>query len=659
VCGIVGFLGRSERTPLERMTDVLSHRGPDGRGTFYSALGNGGPAVGLGHRRLSVIDLSDAGRQPMATADGRYWITFNGEIYNYRELRQELAAAGVHFASKTDTEALLYGYARWGSGVLQRLNGIFAFAIWDAVERELFLARDHTGIKPLYYTRSDGVFLFASEVKALFQFPGVRRALDRRGLHEYLSFLWVPDPRTVFEGVFKLPAGHWASVKDGQLSLQQWWDCTRLEVDATRPAQVWIDEVRSLLEAAVHRQLVSDVPLGAFLSGGVDSSAVVALMARRRGRPSTYTVGFTREDLRYEIVDDDLRFAQLVARRFETDSHEIILRPDVMQVLPRVIWHMDEPVADPAAISAYLICREAKQTLTVMLNGQGADEIFGGYPRHQAVRYAEYYNRLPGPVRRSLVPALLGSLRAAGPGRLTTLVRNAKKLTRSAGLGFHERYLGYLTHFHHDQKLELYTPELRQELAGVDANEVLLGHLGRAQGRSPLWQMGYLDLKTFLPSLNLTYTDKMSMAHGVEVRVPFLDPHLVEAAFRMPDSLKIRGGQSKYVLKSACRGLLPEPVLARRKAGFTAPIRGWLQRDLRSLVDELLSPETITRRGLFSPSAVRQLVREHRDGREDNAWKVFQLVTLELWSRTFLDGTGDAPLEIAPSLATRAGSGAR
>jgi asparagine synthase (glutamine-hydrolysing) len=304
---------------------------------------------------------------------------------------------------------------------------------------------------------------------------------------------------------------------------------------------------------------------------------------------------------------------------------------------------MDEPVADPAAISAYLICREARQSLTVMLNGQGADEIFGGYPRHRAVRYAEYYNQLPSPLRRHVVPRLLGGMRAAGPGRLTTAVRNAKKLTGSAELPFQERYLGYLTHFQRAQKLEIYEPELRRELANADADEAHRAHLARAGGRDPLWQMCYLDLKTFLPSLNLTYTDKMAMAHGIEVRVPFLDPPLVEAAFRMADDLKIRGRQTKYVLKQACAGLLPESVLARRKAGFTAPIRGWLHKDLRGLVDDWLSCQAVARRGFFSPPAVERLVREHREGREDNAWKIYQLLTLELWARTFLDADGSSP----------------
>lgn len=646
MCGIAGFLGRGDQRTLDCMTDILRHRGPDGRDTFYCPASGSTPAVGLGHRRLSIIDLSDAGRQPMATADGRYWLTYNGEIYNHLDLRRELEADGVAFRSRTDSEALLYGYARWGPDLLPRLNGIFAFAIWDALTKELFVARDHMGIKPLYYTRVNGSFLFASEIKALFRYPGVRREIDRLGLHQFLSFLWVPDPRTAFADIHKLPAGHWARVKDGALTIREWWDCAGQEVDPGRPVADCADEVRSLLKAAVERQLMSDVPLGAFLSGGVDSSAVVALMSARQARPSTYTVGFTRQDLSYEIVDDDLRYARQVAKAFGTDSHEIILRPDVIATLPRVVWHMDEPVADPAAISAYLICREARRTLTVMLNGQGADEIFGGYPRHKAVRYADYYNRLPGAVRHNLMPRLLGSLKAAGPGHLTTAVRNARKLTRSAGLPFQERYLGYLTHFHHDQKLELYDADLREELSRVDANETHLAHLARVAGRDPLWRMCYLDLKTFLPSLNLTYTDKMSMAHGIEVRVPFLDPPLVEAAFRMPDDLKIHGRQGKYVLKRACAGLLPEPVLTRPKSGFTAPIRGWLQRELRPLVDEWLSPETIARRGLLSPVAVQSLVQEHRDGREDNAWKIYQLITLELWARTFIDSDGAAPRTI-------------
>jgi len=560
MCGITGFVGSKndvavDRATLERMTEILRHRGPDDGDTWYAPAAGDIPTVALGHRRLSIIDLSVAGRQPMATADGRYRIVYNGEVYNFAELREQLVQAGCRFRSRTDSEVVLYGYAVWGPAVLDRLNGMFALAIWDAQRGELFLARDRLGIKPVYYAWCGDTFLFASEIKSLLQYPGLTRRMNLESLHQYLSFLWVPDPNTMFDGVFKLPPGHWARLPraadlssrglpqgERRLEVHQWWDCA--DIDSPRPTahrkseQALAEVVRDRLRTSVHRRLVADVPLGAFLSGGIDSSAVVAFMKSEQARPSTYTVGFTPEDLSYEIVDDDVRYARMLADQLDIDYHEIILHPEVIEVLPKVVWHMDEPVADPAAISTYLICRAARERLTVMLNGQGGDEVFGGYPRHLAVKYAELYNYLPRGLRKHVVPGLLGPLHAAGAGRRSTLIRNLKKFTRSSALPFHDRYLGYLTHFHADEKLDLYNDNLREALGHVDAYAVHRGYFERVRGRDPVAQMCYLDIKTFLPSLNLTYTDKMSMAHSVEVRVPFLDHELVETGLGIPDVLE-------------------------------------------------------------------------------------------------------------------------
>jgi asparagine synthase (glutamine-hydrolysing) len=644
MCGITGFAGRGDQVVLDRMTDILEHRGPDARGTWLKNESPPDLTVGLGFRRLSIIDLSSAGNQPMCTADGRFWIVFNGEIYNFAELRRELEAAGCQFRSRTDTEALLYGYAVWGEAVLKRLNGIFAFAVWDTKEKELFAARDRLGIKPFYYTQHDGTFLFASEIKSLLQYPGLPRRISPAGLDQFLSFLWVPDPNTMLEGIHKLPSGHALRWSAGRLVIREWWDCAHL---AGGPGEGTLEDctaqVRRQLEISVQRQLVSDVPLGAFLSGGIDSSAVVAMMAGHERKPSTYTVGFTAEDLSYEIVADDVRYSRQMAGAFPLDYHEIILNPQVVSLLPQVVWHMDEPVADPAAISAYLICQAARKTLTVMLNGQGGDEVFAGYPRHLAVNYARLYNRLPALVRRAIRP-LLGQMRAAATGRRSTWVRNFKKFTRGAELPFHERYLSYLTHFHSAEKLALYAPGFRRQLDGLDPYAAHRDHLARVEGADPVAQMCYLDLKTFLPSLNLTYTDKMSMAHGVEVRVPFLDHELVELALRIPARYKVRGRTSKYVLKKAMNGLLPHEIIWRRKAGFTAPIRSWLQKDLKPMIDDWLAPDVIRERGLFDPGAVQRLLAEYRSGREDNSWKIWQLLTLELWTRTFIDADGSTPV---------------
>lgn len=651
MCGIAGFVGSGDEALLTRMTDIVRHRGPDAGATWMGVDADGVRRVGLGHRRLSIIDLSDAGRQPMATADGQYQIIFNGEIYNFASIREDLVKAGCQFRSHSDTEVLLYGYALWGDKILDRANGIFAFAIWDEVKKELFIARDHLGVKPLYYTECDGTLVFGSEIKSLLVHPRVQRRLDPIALHQYLSFLWVPDPRTMFEGIWKLPAGYCGVYRNGTLAIRQYWDCAKQAGEtASGTSTEHADRVKTLLERAVHEQLVSDVPLGAFLSGGVDSSAVVALMASKHPKPSTYTVGFTREDLRHEVVDDDVKFARIVAQQYKTDYHEIMLRPRVLEILPHVIWHMDEPVADPAAISAYLICQAARKTLTVLLNGQGGDEVFAGYPRHVAVRYAQIYNALPKFLRETILPRLIDPLPAAKGGALSRLVRNLKKFSRSASLPFRERYLGYLSHFRHEEKLRIYSPKLRALLEREDAHAKHREYLDRVASRDIVAQMCYLDLKTFLPSLNLTYTDKMSMAHSVEVRVPFLDRELVEQALRIPSKQKLRGKTSKYVLKKAMEGLLPDSVIYRKKAGFTAPIRGWLQKELRPCIDVWLSPEAIERRGLFSPEGVQQLIEEHRSGREDNAWKIWQLITLELWMRTFIDADGSGPVEFEHSV---------
>lgn len=642
MCGICGFVGRADRPLIESMTKVLAHRGPDGEGVKLFPAKDGRVPAALGHRRLSILDRSPKGSQPMAYGGDRYWTTYNGELYNFRELRSDLETDGFEFRSDCDTEVLLAMYARYGERMLDRLNGIFAFAIWDRERSELFLARDRLGVKPLYHAQHEGVLYFASELKALLgamPHPSIRHA----ALAEYLTFLWVPDPGTLFEGIHQLPAGHCARYSDGQLAIREYWDAS-FEVEEGATDRSWAERVRETAQAAIRRQMVSDVPLGSFLSGGLDSGTVVATMkeASKKERVTSYTVGFSPEDLAYEIVPDDLRYARRLSAELGLDYQERVLKPDIVELLPKLIWHLDEPIADPAAITTYLICSAGRERLTVMLSGMGADEIFAGYPRHLAAQLTRPADLLPKGLRRTVRESLEGRLTLGRPGRLRGPRRNAMKLLRGLDQSFMDRYLTYSSYYRPDELSSLLSADL---LAGLGAHDPFHRHREYAERRTQdewLNRLLYVDMKTFLPCLNLAYTDRMSMAASTEVRVPLLDDELVALAGRVPPRLKLRRTTRKYVLKKAMEGVLPDEIIWRPKAGFGAPLRAWIDRDLRPLVDDCLSPATVSERGLLDPAAVRGLLRDNRAGTADNALRIWALLVLELWQRTFVDG-GAAP----------------
>jgi asparagine synthase (glutamine-hydrolysing) len=631
MCGICGTVGRADERELAYMTRVMSHRGPDGDGV---ELFDGDLPAALGHRRLAIIDPGPSGAQPMQHAD-RWWITYNGELYNFRELRSELEQLGEHFSTDCDTEVLLRLFAVHGPAMLERLNGIFAFAIWDDVDKRLFVARDRLGVKPLYYLHQDKLFAFASELKALLPYIG-KPSLDPTAVADYLTLLWVPDPKTAFREIRKLPAGHFAWVDGDGVTLTQYWDL-RFSTERLSESE-WRERVAETVTRSVRRQTVSDVPLGSFLSGGIDSSAVVAAMAQEGERVSTYTVGFDEADLEHEIVPDDLVYARRMGTLFDTDYHEEILRPDVLELLPKVVWHLEEPVADPAAISTYLICRAAGTRMPVMLSGMGADEIFAGYPRYLAYRISRALHRVPRPLRRVLEQLVAPAAKPGRPGRLRGPRRNLWKFMRAAGLPADERYLSFSSYYDQAELRQLISPELRTTLAGYDPLAVHRAHFERASG-DELSRLLYVDAKTFLPCLNLTYTDKMGMAASVEVRVPLLDDELVALAATIPSDLKLRGWRRKYIFKRSQEGILPKDVIWRRKAGFGAPIRSWLVKDLAPLVDELLSQSAVSKRGLFDPAAVQQLREDNVAGRADNSLRLYALLSFELWCRTFLDRT--------------------
>jgi asparagine synthase (glutamine-hydrolysing) len=643
MCGIAGIIGIDIEARMGAMLESLAHRGRDDEGVWTNASADQrGRRVTFGHRRLSIIDVSAAGHQPMLSEDGRFALTFNGEIYNYRELRPQLEAKGHRFRTDTDTEVLLTAFAEWGDECLPRLNGMFAFAIWDEHERTLTLARDRLGIKPLYYAQAQtgdaDAFLFASEAKAILASGLVKAALDIEGLNQYLTFLWTPDPFTLFQGIRKLAPAHVLTLREGQLTEREWWDVSFDEIEEGVSEECWRERVLETLDRVVRMEMVADVPLGSFLSGGIDSSVITALMKNHSDgrRVSTYTIGIEADDLRYDIIPDDVVWARRVGQLLDTDYHETMLVPDVAELLPKLIYHMDAPVID-MAIPSYLVSRAAREELTVLLSGMGGDEVFAGYPRKLAMKIAGLLDPVPGFVRRPLIGAMAAALPGGLPGRLTAPLRNAKKFARSAALEFEDRYLGYGTYFTDGAKEQLYTDEMREATRNMDAYREHRRYFARVRHAAPLNQLLYVDLKTFLPCLNLETTDKTSMAATLEVRVPLLNHELVEMAARMPPDLKLRGLKRKYIFKRAAEKLLPRDVVWRKKAGFGAPIRSWLRGPLRPLVEDLLSEETVKRRGLFRPKEVRRIIAANLSGREDYNLQVFQLMTLELWQRIFID----------------------
>ncbi|CAN5599967.1 asparagine synthase (glutamine-hydrolyzing) [soil metagenome] len=645
MCGISGLVTTEPDKHIGRMLKTIEHRGRDDQGVWTSeAIDATGRRVCLGHRRLAIIDISSAGHQPMLSADGRYIITFNGEIYNYRELREELRPKGHQFRTDSDTEVLLAAFAEWGVGCLRRLNGMFAFAVWDNQERTLTIARDHVGIKPLYYAHlpsrngRGSSFIFASESKAILATGFIERALDPEGLHQFLTFLWVPDPNTLIKGIKTLPPAHTLTFHDDEITVNEWWDVSFDKIQEGRSQTWWQERVLETLDRVVHMEMVADVPLGSFLSGGVDSSSIVALMKNHNNgrRIATYTVGIESEDLRYDIIPDDVRWARQVNQHLDTDYHEIKLKPAVADLLPKLVYHMDEPAID-MAIPSYLISQAARETLTVMLSGMGGDEVFAGYPRQLAMKIAGAFDPVPQLLRRPLMKTLERALPGGLAGKLTAPLRNAKKFARSAALDFENRYLGYGTYFTDLEKRRLYTEDLRRATHELDAYAAHRRYFARVQNAAPLNRLLYVDLKTFLPCLNLITTDKTSMAANLEVRVPFLNRHMIELAAGMPPGLKLHGLKRKYVLKRAVETLLPREVVWRKKAGFGAPIRSWLRGPLRPLVEDFMSDQTVKRRGLFRPAEVKRIVKANLSGREDYNLQVFQLLNLELWHRQFID----------------------
>ncbi len=628
MCGICGALSLDGEAPvpeeiLREMNGVLSHRGPDGEGFFLR-----GP-VGLGHRRLAIIDLV-TGQQPMLSEDGSVALVFNGEIYNYRPLRDALRGLGHAFRTESDTEVILRAYQQWGEGCVPKLRGMFAFAIWDAPRRTLMLARDRVGIKPLYYAVGRDRFSFASEIKSLLRDPALGRELDPFALDEYLTYLYVPAPRSIFRSVRKLRPGHVLTVTPSGISEREYWDLA-FGTSTRRTESEHAESLLAKLRESVDVHLMSDVPLGAFLSGGVDSSAVVGVMAGLVDRPvNTASIGFP------DASFDELPYAREVARRFGTNAYEKTVDAHAATILDDLVWHYDEPFADSSMVPTYYVSQVARERVTVALSGDGGDENFAGYRRY---RFDLFENRL-----RRLLPSwirgpVFGALGRAYP-KADWLPRplRGKTLLTSLSVGAEEGYFRTMRWLDGRMKRELYDEPFRRQVGDHEASSVLRSHFDRVPHLDPLSRVQYVDVKTYLVDDILTKVDRASMAHSLEVRVPLLDHEFMELAASIPANLKLRNGEGKYIFKKSLEGLLPRDVLYRTKMGFSIPLADWLRGELKPLFEErVLARDAFVRRWFHREPMVRWW-GQHQARVRDFAYPLWALLVLESWGRRFVGG---------------------
>lgn len=628
MCGICGLVYNDAARPaavesLAAMNAAMLHRGPDDEG-FWTE----GP-VGLGHRRLSIIDLSPAGRQPMSNEDGSLRLVFNGEIYNFPELRQSCLDRGHRFHSHTDSEVLLHLYEDFGDAMLDRLNGMFAFALWDQRRRRLLLAVDRLGKKPLRYSQGPWGLAFASEVPPLLALPEVSRDVDERALWHYLTLGYIPAPMTGFREVHKLPAAHRMIYENGTVRLERYW---QLDFSSKReqPEEAWHEEILALLEDAVKIRMISDVPLGAFLSGGVDSSAIVALMARHSSRPvRTFSIGFPEERF------NELPAARAIAEMFSTEHREMIVRPSAMEILPKLVEAYAEPYADSSALPSYYLAQVTRQHVTVALNGDGGDENFAGYERYSLFETVE---RRTAPARAlRLSPLFFGLARAAAP--LNS--RLAFRLNLAADLSsrhFPRRYLRFINAFDNWAKARLVSPAFLSAHAAAPTLELLERRMDEPfAGSHPLDRMMYFDIMEYLPYDLLVKVDVATMAHSLEGRSPLLDYRMLELSTRIPPALKLRNGEKKSLFKRALLRILPKEHLERPKMGFGIPIHDWFRGELKELAWETLTAPRVGQRGILRPEAVRRMLLDHFAGRSSEGVRIWTLLFLELWFRRFVD----------------------
>lgn len=633
MCGIIGKVAISPEVPVEaglmrRMVASIKHRGPDDDGIYTD-----GP-VGLGASRLAIIDLSPHGHQPWTNEDASLWMVFNGEIYNFQELRSELIERGHQFRSSCDSEVVLHLYEEFGVDCLERLQGMFAFAIWDAKSRSLFLARDRVGEKPLHYYHDGKVFLFASEPKAMLLDPDVCTGPDQEAIHHYLTYGYVPAPGSPFRGFKKLPPAHYLCLQHGIAKVQRYWQL-RYGTKINRPEPELCEEIRARLREAVKIRMISDVPLGAMLSGGIDSSAIVAMMCGLSSGPvKTFSIGFEEQDY------NELKYARIVAQRFGTDHHECVVKPDAVEMLSSLVWHYNEPYADSSALPSWYLSRLARRHVTVALAGDGGDENFAGYLRYATIGLSQRLDRIPRWVKRSLA-----AVSKAVPDGLDArhALQRGKRFVMLLNEGPRHKYARHVSFFPEWLKADLYTPEFRAASAQSNALGPLFDALDSSDAPDLLEAALDADVRLYLPDDLLVKMDIASMANSLEVRSPFLDHKFMEFIATIPSDLKVRQGVTKYIFKKSVEPILPKEVIERRKMGFEVPIAHWFRHELREIAMDVLLDHSAISRGYFKPDTVRRLIDEHVNGVAGWHHQLWNLLMLELWHRMFIDRTSPVP----------------
>jgi len=630
MCGICGITFHEHERPVPEavvrsMCSAITHRGPDDEGVLVR--GN----TGLGMRRLSIIDLA-SGHQPISNEDGSIWIVFNGEIYNHLELREELLKKGHVFRTNSDTEAIVHAYEEFGESCPAKLNGMFAFAILDTRKRSLFIARDRLGIKPLYYYHDSEKFVFGSELKSILRVDKIPREVSLEALDAFLTFEYVPAPLSILRGISKLPPGHSLTLKDSKISISEYWDLRFSERE--RSEDDLCEELRELLRDAVRIRLMSDVPLGAFLSGGIDSSAIVALMSAEMSQPvKTFSIGFK------ESSYNESSFARIVSERFKTEHHEFTIEPNALELTEKLVAHLDEPFGDFSIFPTYLVSKMAREFVTVTLSGDGGDELFGGYDTYIANKLGLAYARIPAGIRSKVISPLLNSLPPTEKKK--GLINRARRFDEGMRLPSDLEHTRWMIFLQAAEKAQMYSETTRQGLAGTDSYRHVRNYFSKSGTADPLNRQLYVDIKSYLVDDILVKVDRMSMATSLEARVPFLDHRFVEFSASIPGSLKLRGKSTKYLLKKAMADLLPPEIVGRGKEGFSIPIKSWLKGELKELMLDVLAPEKVRREGFFNPDHVEKLKREHLENRENHSHRLWALMVFEIWQDIYLrDGGG-------------------
>lgn len=632
MCGICGILSLSQGSHIDRdtilsMNNTLTHRGPDDSGVYV------GNDVGLGMRRLSVIDLS-TGKQPIHNEDKTVWIVCNGEIYNYMILRKELEEKRHRFYTNSDTETIIHLYEEYGEKFIEKLNGMFAIALWDEKRKKLLLVRDRFGVKPLYYSKKSNKIFFASEIKALLQVSEISKELNLKALDYYLTFLSIPAPESIFKDIKKILPGHYLRVENGNVDVKRYWNkipSITLTNGEKQNEHYYASKIRELLEDSVKLRMISDVPIGAFLSGGIDSSTIVGLMSRLSNtQVKTFSIGFEEEE------SNELPYTRKIAQYFNTEHHEFIVKPDIVQLLEKLVWYFDEPFAVSSALPTYLLSQRTREHVTVALTGDGADEVFAGYPRYWWDKTASIYGLIPLFFRKQIIWPIFNMLPSSTLSPSMNSMRRIKKYIKLGTLSSSRRYLEYLSFFNDDYKKELYSDELKTELEKTDPLDIFMPYLKEVSGNDIVTQRLYLDMKTSLPDEMLMKVDRMSMAASLEARTPFLDYRLVEFVMDIPSHHKLRGRNLKHILKRAVCDLLPDEIIHRKKHGFHVPLNKWLRNELKDYCDEVLGEKNLNKHGLFKADYVNALVKIHQQGKENLGHHLWSLIVFNLWHKKFL-----------------------